>query len=124
MKNRGGDVSPAVNDRLHANLVRAVIEALQDVFGNDRYADSVVKNMLKSNPKWGSKDRKFLAESVYEVVRWWRKLWFVYGKEPNLSQQDLWNVLGVYFLLSGYVLPPWKDFDEIRERSFGFSFRI
>ncbi len=118
MKNRGGDVSPAVNDRLHANLVRAVIEALQDVFGNDRYADSVVKNMLKSNPKWGSKDRKFLAESVYEVVRWWRKLWFVYGKEPNLSQQDLWNVLGVYFLLSGYVLPPWKDFDEIRERSF------
>ncbi|HWY98211.1 MAG TPA: class I SAM-dependent methyltransferase [Bacteroidia bacterium] len=116
MDNNQIEVKPNIKDRLHANLIRAVIEALQQVFGNDKYADAVVRSMLKSNPKWGSKDRKFLAETVYETVRWWRKLWAIYGKEPELSEQKLWRLLGIYFHLSGYELPTWKEFDGIKER--------
>ncbi len=112
------ELKPNAHERLHANLIRASIEALQQVFEGNRYADAVVKNMLKSNPKWGSKDRKFLAETVYETVRWWRKLWAVYGRDPDLSEQKLWRLLGIYFHLSGYELPTWQEFDGIRERPF------
>jgi 16S rRNA (cytosine967-C5)-methyltransferase len=97
--------------RLHPNLVKAVIGALQVIFSEDKYADAVVRNLLKSNPKWGSGDRKFLAETVYDVVRWWRKLWAISGTEVSLKEIPLWNLLGIYFLISGYELPPWKEFE-------------
>ena len=97
--------------RLHPNLVKAVIGALQVIFSEDKYADAVVRNLLKSNPKWGSGDRKFLAETVYDVVRWWRKLWAISGNEVSLKEVPLWNLLGIYLLISGYELPPWKEFE-------------
>lgn len=101
--------------RLHPNLIKAVIESLRVIFSEGRHADSVVKNMLKSNPKWGSSDRKFLAETTYEMVRWWRKLWSIYGKEASLKDAELWNLTGIYLVLSGYDLPPWKEFDAIKQ---------
>lgn len=100
--------------RVHPNLVKGVIESLRVIFSEGKHADSVVKNMLKSNPKWGSKDRKFLAETTYEVVRWWRKLWSIYGKEVSLKDVDLWGVLGIYFRVSGMELPSWKEFENIK----------
>ena len=118
MEKSSTELKPNAHERLHANLIWASIKALQQVFEGNRYADAVVKNMLKSNPKWGSKDRKFLAETVYETVRWWRKLWAVYGRDPDLSEQKLWRLLGIYFHLSGYELPTWQEFDGIRERPF------
>jgi 16S rRNA (cytosine967-C5)-methyltransferase len=101
--------------RLHPNLVRAIVEALRIIFSESKYADSVVRNLLKSNPKWGSNDRKLLAETTYEVVRWWRKLWAIYGKEVSLKDVPLWNILGIYFTISGYELPPWKEFESIKD---------
>jgi 16S rRNA (cytosine967-C5)-methyltransferase len=103
--------------KLYPNLIRAVVEALRTIFSESKHADTVVKNMLKSNPKWGSSDRKFLAETTYEMVRWWRKLWSIYGKEVSLKDAELWNLAGVYFLLSGHQLPPWKEFDVVRNIS-------
>jgi 16S rRNA (cytosine967-C5)-methyltransferase len=118
MDNGSTEIKANIKDRLHPNLIRAVIGALQQIFGENKYADSVVRNMLKSNPKWGSKDRKFLAETVYETVRWWRKLWTIYGKEVNLNEQKLWRLLGIYFHLSGYDLPAWEEFEGIKERPY------
>ena len=60
--------------RMHPNLVKACIEGLRQIFTDGKHADSVVNNLLKSNPKWGSSDRKFIAETIYDIVRWWRKL--------------------------------------------------
>ncbi|HTB06232.1 MAG TPA: class I SAM-dependent methyltransferase [Bacteroidia bacterium] len=105
-------------ERLHVNLVKAVIQALQQIFADGKYSDTVVKNLLKSNPKWGSKDRKFLAETVYEIVRWWRKLWMIYGKEASLSDSDLFNVIGIYLNLHGHELPQWKELESIRNVNF------
>ena len=111
--------SPFIHkERLHANLIKACIQALQQVFADGKYSDTVVKNLLKSNPKWGSKDRKFLAETVYEIVRWWRKLWMIYGKDASLTEHDLWNIIGIYLSINGHELPPWKEFDGIRDSSF------
>lgn len=102
---------------VHYNLVKGVIEAIRLIFGEgvgtSRYADTVVRKLLKSNPKWGANDRKFLAHTVYEMVRWWRKLWYIYGTEPSLNEQALWSIAGIQLSNSGYELPPWKEFGEI-----------
>ncbi len=118
MEDGSVEAKAVIKERLHPNLIKAVIEALQHIFGDNKYADAVVRNMLKSNPKWGSKDRKFLAETVYETVRWWRKLWSIYGKEVSLNEKSLWRLLGIYFHLSGYDLPEWKEFEGLKERPY------
>mgnify|MGYP003556596103 CR=1 FL=1 len=58
--------------RLHRNLVYTTIDALNAIFNEGEYADKVVARSLKKDKRWGSSDRKFVAETIYEVVRWKR----------------------------------------------------
>ncbi|WP_222845743.1 RsmB/NOP family class I SAM-dependent RNA methyltransferase [Flavilitoribacter nigricans] len=97
---------------MYPNLVQAVVSALQTIFTEDYYADKVIQRLLKSNPKWGSRDRAFLAESVYEIVRWYRLLYTVLGQEPK-TEEDWWEMFGVYYLLAGGALPDWKEFSRL-----------
>lgn len=65
--------------------MEAIAQALSDIFVSGRYADKVIEYYLKKNRKWGSRDRKFFAESVYEVVRWWRFLWWLKGDHEVIN---------------------------------------
>ncbi len=70
--------------KLHKNLCNAVVEALNSIFNEERYADKAIEYWLKSNPKWGARDRAFIAENTYEIGRWWRRLLIL----PDLPYQD------------------------------------
>lgn len=91
----------------------AVIEALETAFGKGYYADKVIERILKQNPKWGVRDRGFIAESTYEIVRWWRLLWEIYGKEPSTKRKDLYRLFGIWWQLEGNELPEWPQFDVV-----------
>lgn len=115
MKNNSTSTSP----KLHKNLVDAVVEALDTIFDKGVYADRAIERLLKSNRKWGSKDRAFIAESTYEMVRWWRFLWEVYGKQPSLKRAELFHLFGIYWLSKGYGLPEnWRSFESIWDFNF------
>jgi len=101
--------------KLYKNLVAAVIEVLETSFGKGYYADKVIERVLKSNRKWGSRDRAFIAESSYEIVRWWRLLWTLYDKEPSLKRKELQKLFGLWWMLQGYELPEWDQFAVIRD---------
>ena len=90
--------------KLFTNTVSAVIEAIDEIFNRNRYADKVIERILKSNPKWGARDRGFIAESAYEMVRWWRLL-----NEVSPSD-DLYHLFGTYWVLQGNELPDWREF--------------
>jgi 16S rRNA (cytosine967-C5)-methyltransferase len=98
--------------KLHRILVEAVIESLNTIFGEDRYADKVIEKVLKSNKKWGSRDRAFIAESVYDIVRQWRLLGFICEAEEKPLEQ-LWNIFGVWYLMKYGELPTWNEFKDI-----------
>jgi 16S rRNA (cytosine967-C5)-methyltransferase len=93
--------------KLHSNTVYGVVNAIDDIFNNNRYADKVIEKTLKSNPRWGARDRGFIAESVYEMVRWWRLI-----REVSPSD-DLFHMFGTYWLMQGNDLPPWREFEGI-----------
>lgn len=101
--------------KLHKNLVDAVIEALETSFGKGFYVDKVLERILKSNKKWGARDRAFIAESTYEIVRWWRYLWELMGKEPSLKQKELYKLFGLWWLNQGYTLTDWHQWDDLRD---------
>ena len=101
--------------RLFPNTVAGVLEALEMTFGKGIYADKVVERLLRQNKKWGSRDRSFVAEHTYEMVRWWGFLWALLEKEPSTKRKDLHRLFGVYWLWRGYDLPDWPKFDTIRD---------
>lgn len=102
-------------ERLHLNLVAGVLEALETIYGKSFYADKVIERLLKTNKKWGARDRGFVAETTYDMVRWWRLLWAIYDREPTLKRKELWNLFGIYRLWQGKDLPDWDKFDRIRD---------
>ena len=101
--------------RLFPNTVAGVIEALELTFGKNLYSDKVIEKLLRQNKKWGSRDRSFVAENTYEMVRHWRKIWAVYGREPSLKRKDLQKLFGIWWLMSGHDLPDWPKFDAVRD---------
>lgn len=112
--------------RIHRNLAEAVIFSLSQVFLEDKYADKVIEKVLQSNPKWGARDRGFIAENTYEIVRWWRWLLFLIGKEEVSLKQEtdlsvqtamLWKVFGAWLLTQETQLPDWKEFSGLHQRS-------
>jgi 16S rRNA (cytosine967-C5)-methyltransferase len=57
---------------LYRNLTESVVNALDLIYNQRFYADKVVEKTLKSDKRWGARDRRFVAESIYECVRWKR----------------------------------------------------
>lgn len=58
--------------KVHANLVSAISVGLKEIFGSNQQADAVVEKLFSANKKWGGRDRKFVAENIYQIVRYRR----------------------------------------------------
>ncbi len=98
--------------RLHRNLVFTVIDSLNFIFNEGEYADKVVAKALKKDKRWGSHDRKFVAETIYEIVRWKRLYAEIAEVKEPYNRDNLWRIFAVWAVLRGYNLPDWKYFEE------------
>lgn len=81
--------------KLHPNILSSVIISLKKIFSEGAYADDIVRNVLQSNPKWGSRDRRFIAASIYTIVRWWKRYLFI-AETTEQDEQCFEKVLSVY----------------------------
>ena len=98
--------------RLHRNLVFTVIDSLGFIFNDGEYADKVVARALKKDKRWGSADRKFVAETIYEIVRWKRLYAEIAEVKEPFDRDKLWRIFAVWAVLRGITLPDWKYFEE------------
>jgi len=98
--------------KLYVNITRAVIQALEMIFDGHKYADKVIEKVLKQNPKWGARDRRFIAETTYDIVRWYRLLQNITEAEGN----DYWKLLGGWCVLHDVPLPAWVEFAGLSEK--------
>jgi 16S rRNA (cytosine967-C5)-methyltransferase len=95
--------------KLHKNLVIAVIETLSSIFEAHHYADKVIEKQLKNNPRWGARDRAFIAEHSYEIVRWKRLLEYLIE-----DKQNYWHLFGIYWLWKNNELPNWSEVEHLK----------
>jgi 16S rRNA (cytosine967-C5)-methyltransferase len=98
--------------RLHLILIEAVVFSLEQVFFQEKQADRVIEKVLKSNPRWGARDRAFIAENVYDIVRNWRLLVHLNNAEGN-EKRYLDQIIGTWFLLKGYEPNDWIGFKNL-----------
>ncbi|MFT5963502.1 MAG: 16S rRNA (cytosine967-C5)-methyltransferase [Flavobacterium sp.] len=102
--------------RLHRNLVYTTIDSLNAIFNEGEYADKVVARALKKDKRWGSSDRKFVAETIYEVVRWKRLYAEIAEVKEPFDRDNLWRIFAVWAVLRGYPIPDWRQLEGTPER--------
>ena len=102
--------------RLHRNLVFTVVDAIKLIFNEGEYADKVVQKALKRDARWGARDRKFVAETIYEMVRWKRLYNEIAGTKSHYSTENVWKNFSVFAILKGYKLPDWNQLQGVPER--------
>lgn len=98
--------------KLYRTTTYAVLDALKQIFEDKKYADKVIEKVLKQNPKWGARDRRFIAETTYDIVRWYRLLKFVTNTEDN----NYWMLLGAWCALNEHEIPDWDEFKEVNRK--------
>ena len=102
--------------RLHRNLCFAVIDGVLEVFNDNKYADKVIQALLKRDKRWGSRDRGFVAETTYDIVRWKRLYAEIADVKEPFSRDDAWRLFAVWATLRGIKLPDWKYFENTPTR--------
>ena len=102
--------------RLHRNLCFAVIDGLHQIFNENEYADKVVQVLLKRDKRWGSRDRGFVAETIYEIVRYQRLYAEIANVKMPYDRDNLWRLFAVWATLKGIRLPDWKYFSDTPTR--------
>ena len=102
--------------RLHRNLCFAIIDGVLEVFNDNKYVDKVIQALLKRDKRWGSRDRGFVAETTYDIVRWKRLYAEIAEVKEPFSREDAWRLFAVWATLRGIKLPDWKYFKNTPTR--------
>ena len=100
--------------KFHLNLIKAVNSAIYQIFEESRYADKVLERLLKSDNRWGARDRAFIAENTYEMVRYWRLIRSCAGlEEHELNEPNLFTLFGTWQVVKGVRIPDWQEFRNV-----------
>ncbi|MDZ4668034.1 MAG: methyltransferase domain-containing protein [bacterium] len=111
--------------KFHLNLLRAVNRAIYTIFEDGKYADKVLERILKSNNLWGARDRAFIAENTYDMVRYWRLIRHVAELETHeLNETNLFTLFGTWQVLKGVTLPRWEEFKNVDEKRVHHNYKI
>lgn len=87
--------------KMHRLLAEAAAGVVRSVFREGRVLDRTLAELFETHPRWGKRDRSFIAETAFEVVRWRRALAFVAGSEEVAS------LCAAQWLRMGCDLPDW-----------------
>ncbi|MFD2255995.1 RsmB/NOP family class I SAM-dependent RNA methyltransferase [Luteolibacter algae] len=93
--------------KLHRHLCASTLELAKSVLVNHRVLDHELATAFEENPKWGKRDRSFVAESLFEVTRWRRAHSFLVDSEETQS------LLCAQWILMGYELPEWCTYNGL-----------
>ena len=102
--------------RLHRNLVFGVVDGLHMIFNEGIYASKAVEQILKRDKRWGSRDRGFIAETIYDIVRWKRLYAEIAEVKEPFDRANFFRLFAVWAVLRGIALPDWKQLEDTPTR--------
>jgi 16S rRNA (cytosine967-C5)-methyltransferase len=102
--------------KLHRNLVFATVDSLDAIFNEGKQADKVLRGTMKRDKRWGSRDRGFIAETTYDIVRWKRLYAEIAEVKEPFDRPNLFRLFAVWATLKGIKLPDWKQLEDTPTR--------
>lgn len=94
--------------KLYKNLVHSLALTLQEILIKKKYTDKALEKLFKQNPQWGSRDRRFVAEGIYDIVRHYR-LYSTLAETEN----NFWFITAVWLVIKQIELPAWPEFKHV-----------
>jgi 16S rRNA (cytosine967-C5)-methyltransferase len=90
--------------KMHRILAEAAAALIKSVFHEHKVLDHTLAAAFEQNPKWGRRDRSFIAETVFEVVRWKRALDFL------VDSPEVRALCAAQWLRMGWEIPEWWSY--------------
>jgi len=87
--------------KMHRILAEAASAIAKSMFREHRVLDHALAEAFEENPRWGKRDRSFIAETVFEVARWRRVLGFLADSEETVA------LCAAQWVRMGFELPEW-----------------
>ena len=105
----------------YPNLIQAIISALNEIFNEDKQGDKVIVRLLKSQKKWGSRDRKFVSQVLYDIIRW-KRLYEHITDSDIQTPEGKWKAIAAWATHCNIDLPDWESFQSMDVQSFKKKF--
>ena len=99
--------------KLHRNIALGIELGLKNTLVEKKPAANVIKRLLKSNTKWGSRDRNVIGKIFYDIIRQKRLIGGSLGFKNNETNNNLLQLIGGWMALNGHFLPDWGEFNNI-----------
>jgi 16S rRNA (cytosine967-C5)-methyltransferase len=90
--------------KMHRILAEAAAGIIKSVFHEHKVLDHALAAAFEQNPKWGRRDRSFIAETVFEVVRWKRALDFL------VDSAEVRALCAAQWVRMGLEIPEWWSY--------------
>ncbi len=103
-----GSIVPRAQ-RLHKNLVKLIAQGLEKVFDQNQYSERVLEQLLSSDSRLGSQDRRFIAEHFYNLVRYFRQVEWLAAELDEPEDLDYTSLVLMWLCTRGYDLPDWPE---------------
>jgi 16S rRNA (cytosine967-C5)-methyltransferase len=90
----------------------AVVDALREVLLNDKQADHTLDKMFAAHKNWGARDRHFIADNTYHILRY-KRLFEYCATAEEKNALSLWKMLGAKLVIDGHQLPEYDEFKTL-----------
>ena len=102
--------------KLHRPIILLIKRVLEEIFQDKRPADKCLEFAFKNNKQLGARDRALIAESVYEILRYFET--YAYCANTRIN---FWHIIASYFIIQGQKLPEvsWRSLQGNRNRCTG-----
>lgn len=104
----------------YKNLVKTTAAGLKRVFEDHQYAEPTLEKLLAGDKRLGARDRRFIAETYYGLVRYWRHLEVLKQRQSIDNEADYFLLVSLWLAHKGYELTEWPEcsgwnFDLLRQ---------
>lgn len=94
---------------IYKNLVKTTAAGLRKVFLEHQHAEQVLEKLLASDKRLGARDRRFVAETFYDLVRFHRHLEILRLRQPGIDTEDYFLNVCLWLIHKGNDLSGWPE---------------
>jgi 16S rRNA (cytosine967-C5)-methyltransferase len=80
-------------------------EILKDIFDRGARADKAIERIMRKNKRWKPRERSFVSDTTYDIIRNWRLLFTVANLKDELHKKDFWTIVAAWMVFRTYDLP-------------------
>jgi 16S rRNA (cytosine967-C5)-methyltransferase len=94
---------------IYKNLVKTTAAGIKRVFLDGQHAEMVLEKLLASDKRLGARDRRFIAETFYDMVRFRRHLEILQERIQVPLNKDAFLMVSAWLIHKGHSLREWPE---------------